>query len=443
MTAARPDGLRRHWSEQAWQRRRRAPGRGDIRSRRGDPGDRGAGYRRRGSVGRSQGRRRGARPSRLGGRGELREDRPASCPGRVDGLTATSWSVFREHRRAESGSEQLLGSRALGLSRRRASEADGRCSIVRAGLRSPRRLLVPVYSTNGTGSIGAVRHERSAWGTEELRRAAGSHVRGDRSPQRRTPHGARTQGVAARRRPGVVGPAQPTQHGPRGRPDDRRRDPADRRLPQLPDLPDRAVRRSSAIWLRRAGAYEEIPLELLQPASAAASPAGWPSRARRSSSTTRTPIPAGGRSRARTTSTSRCSSCRCATRPGHRRDHPLEARPAPLRRAISACHDDPRRPRRDGHRVDAAPQRGPSANEELAQVVAMTPGPPGAWTRRGRSDLHRQHCWAREADECAASSGDRSAGSSQAWGYWPTQDGPTASSPWQGFRRQPVSWTDR
>ena len=97
--------------------------------------------------------------------------------------------------------------------------------------------------------------------------------------------------------------------------DHRRRDRPDHRLPQRPGVRRGAAGRCRPDRVRgpcrrlRAGRHATSS----RASSGRASRAGSPSTASRSSSTTPTRTPAGRRSRGPTTSTSRCSSCRCAT----------------------------------------------------------------------------------------------------------------------------------
>ena len=170
-----------------------------------------------------------------------------------------------------------------------------------------------------------------------------------------------------------------------GRPRRRRGDPAGHRLPQRPRLPARARRTTSCPSRSRArvGAYEKVDLEILRTqASARASRAGCartgtplriddatqrPARGHDPRHGRRRRVDAGGADAAR--------------RQAGRRDHALEARPAPVRRRRPAAADDPRRPGRDGvqrrgqPRRDAAPRgrAAPAAGHEQRPVALPRP----------------------------------------------------------------------
>ena len=96
------------------------------------------------------------------------------------------------------------------------------------------------------GPRGAVRrHARAARLDERRRRVHHDprHARGHRPHQRRAVRADRGAGRPARGPPGGVGPAEPGRHRGRGRPDGRRGDAPDHRLPQRPGLPGRAAGR--------------------------------------------------------------------------------------------------------------------------------------------------------------------------------------------------------
>ena len=178
--------------------------------------------------------------------------------------------------------------------------------------------------------------------------------RGDRAHERGAVRADRSPGRAAGRPPGRIGPALAG---------------VDRRgvgrtvveeTRQIIDYHNARVYLSSRrdvvpiAFEGRVGAYERVDFGLLRDSSARGSRVGSPSTASRCSSTTRTATRAARPSRAPTTSTSRCSSCRCATT--RRRSASSRSRSSAwtVRRRRPAPARDPRRPGRHRGRVGAA-----------------------------------------------------------------------------------------
>ena len=137
----------------------------------------------------------------------------------------------------------------------------------------------------------------------------------DRTVERRADGADRDAGRPARDAPGGLRPDEPGRHGRAGRPDRRRGDAPDHRLPQRPGLPPRTARPRRPDRLRRVGrrlrAGRHGPAA--HPARRGLHRLGRPARRadpgqrrqRRPARPRRSPGP--------TRSTSPCSSCRCAT----------------------------------------------------------------------------------------------------------------------------------